>query len=316
MKKLITILLIIAISITCWGCSSQQKEDTFTVGICQLAPHPALDAATNGFKDALTDALGDKVRFVEQNAAGDAAATAVICNSLVADNVDLILANATASLGSAANATDTIPILGTAITTYQAALGLENFDGTTHRNISGTSDLAPLDAQAQMIIDLIPDAKTVGILYCSQEANSLYQVKVVEQYLQEKGLTVTRFAFSGSNDVALVAQQACSEVDVLYIPTDNTAANCAELIGSTVLAAGIPVIAGEEGICRSCGVATLTIDYYKLGYITGQMAVEILQGNAKVEDMAIRYFDEPVYKFNKDICDKLNITVPENYQPL
>ena len=263
MKKLICILLMIAISVTCWGCSSPQKEDTFTVGICQLAPHPALDAATKGFKQALTDVLGEKVAFVDHNAAGDAAATAVICNSLVADNVDLILANATASLESAANATDTIPILGTAITAYSAALRMDNFDGTTHRNISGTSDLAPLDAQAQMIVDLIPDAKTVGILYCSQEANSLYQVETVEQYLQGKGLTVKRFAFSGSNDVALVAQQACSEIDALYIPTDNTAANCAELIGSVVLGASIPVIAGEEGICSSCGVATLTIDYYR-----------------------------------------------------
>ena len=309
-------MLITVICITCWGCSSQQRKDTFTVGICQLAPHPALDAATNGFKDALIKALGDKVSFAEYNAAGDSATTTVICNNLVADGVDLILANATASLQSAANATDTIPILGTAITTYREALRIDDFDGTTHRNISGTSDLAPLDAQGQMIIDLIPATETIGILYCSQEANSLYQVEMVEQYLQGKGLTVKRFGFSSSNDVALVTQQACSEVDAIYIPTDNTAANCAELIGSVVLAAEIPVIAGEEGICSSCGIATLTIDYYQLGYITGQMAAEILQGTAKVEEMAIRYYDNPVYKYNKDICGKLNITVPDNYQPL
>ena len=250
-----------------------EEGKTYNVGICQLVQHVALDAATKGFRDALTEKLGDRVTFDEQNAAGDTATATTICNNLVAENVDLILANATPALQSAAAATNTIPILGTAITEYGVALDIDGFDGTVGGNISGTSDLAPLDAQAAMVSELFPDAKTVGIVYCSAEPNSKYQADTVEKYLQDAGLTVTIYTFADSNDIASVMGEACANNEVLYIPTDNTAASCTEAINNVAQPAGVPIICGEEGLMSGCGVATLSIDYYGLGYTTGEMAV-------------------------------------------
>ena len=296
------------------GCSQPEPEDgTFTVGICQLVQHPALDSATQGFKDALVEAIGDSVRFLDGNGAGDPATCTVICNGFVTDGVDLIMANATPALQAAAASTNTIPILGTSISSYGVALELSDFTDVTGINVSGTSDLAPLDKQAQMFLDLLPDARTIGLLYCSGEPNSLFQVGVVKDYLEAHGLTVKLFSFSSSADVSLVTTQACSECDALYIPTDNTAANCAELIGGIILNNNIPVIAGEEGICSGCGIATLTIDYYQLGFQTGKMAADILLGKATVATMPVQYFDNPTYKYNKALCEKFNITVPEGY---
>lgn len=209
--------------------------------------------------------------------------------------------------------TDEIPILGTSVTEYGVALGIENFSGTVGGNVSGTSDLAPLDQQAQMIIDLFPDAKSVGILYCSGEANSVYQADVVEKCLTEKGLSVTRFTFADSNDVSTVTESACADCDVLYIPTDNTAASCAEAIGAITGPASIPIITGEEGPCAICGVATLTIDYYELGRTTGQMAIKILKGEADIADMAVEYFPEPVKKFNSELAESLGVTIPSDF---
>ncbi|MBR0509167.1 MAG: ABC transporter substrate-binding protein [Clostridia bacterium] len=288
---------------------------TFTVGICQLVQHEALDAATKGFKDALTEALGDSVTFDEQNAAGDSATCATIVNSFVSKNVDLIMANATPALQAAYNATETIPVLGTSITEYGTALELSDFNGTVGGNVSGTSDLAPLDEQAQMLVDLFPDAQKVGLLYCSGEPNSAYQVKVVREQLEAKGIEVTDYSFADSNDINAVLNKAVTEVDVIYIPTDNTAANSAELIGNIVREAKIPVIAGEEGICKACGVATLTISYYDLGVKTGEMAARILKGEADISTMAIEY--APVTKkYNKAIADELGIEIPEDYEAI
>jgi len=171
--------------------STGSDDQTYVVGICQLAPHVALDAATQGFKDALTEALGDKVTFDEQNAAGEPATCATIVNGFVSKPVDLILANATASLQAAASATADIPVLGTAVTEYGVALNIPNFDGTVGTNVSGTSDLAPLDQQAEMIHEWCPDAKTVGLLYCSAEANSQYQVDTMQKALEDLGYTCT-----------------------------------------------------------------------------------------------------------------------------
>ena len=243
---------------------------TFTVGICQLVQHPALDSATQGFRDALTEEMGEGVvEFDEQNASGDSATCATICNGFASDNVDLIMANATPALQAAAASTATIPILGTSISTYGAALNIDNFDGTVGGNISGTSDLAPLDQQAAMVKEIFPDAKTVGIMYCSSEANSVYQADEMEKYLTDMGMTVNRYTFSDSNDVSLVTQEACDGNDVLYIPTDNTAASCTDAIDAVAKQAKTPIVAGEEGLCTGCGIVTLTIDYYELGRITG-----------------------------------------------
>ena len=310
-RKLLSILLAVAML----GCCALPAfaEETYTVGICQLVQHEALDAATKGFCDALTDALGDKVTFIEQNASNDIPTCATICSGLVAEDVDLILANATPALQAAATATDTIPILGTAVTEYGVALDIENFDGTVGGNISGTSDLAPLDQQAAMLLELLPEAKTVGILYCSAEANSVYQAQVVQSCLEEAGVEVKIYTFADSNDVSTVTATACDECDALYIPTDNTAASCAEAINNVAEPAGVPIVAGEEGICKGCGIATLSINYYDLGYTTGQMAVKILTGESDISEMPIEYFPNPVKKYNPTLCESLGITVPEDY---
>lgn len=290
------------------------SDGKYLVGICQLVQHPALDAATKGFEDELKAAFGDNVAFDEQNAAGDASTATQICQNLVSENCDLILANATASLQSAAAATSTIPILGTSITDYGVALDLSSFDGTVGGNISGTSDLPPLDQQAAMVSELFPDAKNVGIVYCSAEPNSKYQSDQVQKYLEEAGLTVKTYTFSDSNDVSSVVGEACNSSDVLYIPTDNTAASCTEAINNVAQPAGVPIIAGEEGIMEGCGVATLSIDYTELGKTTGDMAVKILKGEADISTMPIEYYQNPVKEYNPTICEALGVTVPDDYK--
>ena len=295
--------------------SSEGKAagDVYTVGICQLVQHVALDAATEGFKDALTEALGDQVVFDEQNAQGDSNTCSTIINSFVSNDVDLILANATAALQAAQAGTSEIPILGTSVTEYGVALGIENFDGTVGGNISGTADLAPLDEQAAMLKELFPDAKQVGLLYCSAEANSQYQVDTVKAALEELGYSCEYYAFSDSNDLSTIATNAAGACDVIYVPTDNTAASNTEIINNICQPAGVPVIAGEEGICSGCGVATLSIDYYDLGVATGKMAVKILTGEANISEMPIEYAPQFTKKYNPAICEALGVTVPEGY---
>lgn len=286
---------------------------TYTVGICQLVQHPALDAATQGFKDALTEKLGDSVTFDEQNAAGDSATCSTICNQFVSSNYDLIMANATPALQAAVSATSDIPILGTSVTDYATALDIKDWAGSTGINVSGTSDLAPLDQQAEIIQKLFPDAKNVGILYCSAEANSKYQATVITEALTGMGYTVKEYTFADSNDVAQVTQSACGENEVLYIPTDNTAASCTEAIDNVAAPAGIPIVCGEEGICKGCGVATLSISYYDLGKATGEMAYEVLVNGADVSTMDVQFAPNVTYEYVAERCEALNITVPEDY---
>ncbi len=290
------------------------EGDVFTVGVCQLVQHPALDAATQGFVDVLEETFGEGNVVVDvQNASGDSANCATICSGFVSEGVDLILANATPALQAAAAATNTIPVLGTSITEYGVALEIADFDGTVGTNVSGTSDLAPLDQQAAMVTELFPDAENVGILYCSGEPNSVYQADVVKAELEKAGLTVNVYTFADSNDVSSVAAQACDENDVLYIPTDNTAANCAEAINNVAQPAGVPIVAGEENLCAGCGVVTLSIDYYELGRTTGEMAVQILNGESNVSEMAIEYYPNPVKKYDAERCAALNVTVPDDF---
>ena len=288
-------------------------DKTYKIGICQLVQHDALDAATKGFKDALTEAFGDAVTFDEQNAQGDSNTCSTIINSFVSNNVDLILANATPALQAAQAGTNEIPILGTSVTEYGVALGIDGFDGTVGGNISGTSDLAPLDEQAAMLHELFPDAKNVGLLYCSAEANSQYQVDTVKAALEEMGYTCEYYAFSDSNDLATITTNAATNSDVIYVPTDNTVAANTEIVNNICQPAKVPVIAGEEGICSGCGVATLSISYYDLGVATGKMAVKILTGEANVSEMPIEYAPQFTKKYNKTICDALEITVPDDY---
>ena len=292
-------------------------DGKYAIGICQLAPHPALDAATQGFKDALVEKLGEgNVEFKEGNASGDSSLCPTIIDGFVAQKVDLILANATAPLQAAASATSDIPVLGTSVTDYATALEIDNWNGTVGTNVSGTSDLAPLDQQAAMIQEVFPEAKTVGMLYCSGEPNSVYQCDVIEGYLKEMGYETKRFAFNDTNDVASVAQTACDGSDVIYIPTDNTAADNTEAIANVVLPAKVPVMAGEEGICKGCGVVTLTIDYYDIGYMAGEMAYDILVNGADVSTMPVKFAPEVTKKYNAANCQALNITVPGDYEAI
>lgn len=296
--------------------TEDDKDKTYTIGICQLVQHEALDAATQGFKDALTEALGDKVTFDEQNAQGDSNTCSTIINSFVSNNVDLILANATPALQAAAAGTNEIPILGTSVTEYGVALEISDFSGTVGGNISGTSDLAPLDGQADMIKELFPDAKSVGLLYCSAEANSQYQVDTIKACLEGLGYSCEYYAFSDSNDLSSVVTNAANTVDVIYAPTDNTVASNTEIINNICLPAGVPVVAGEEGICAGCGVATLSISYYDLGVATGKMAVKILSEGGDISTMPIEYAPNFTKKYNPSICETLGITIPDGYEAI
>ncbi len=296
--------------------SAAPSAQTYVVGICQLAPHVALDAATEGFKDALNEALPGQVEFKMGNAAGDSPTCATIVNGFVSEGVDLIMANATPALNAAATATGEIPVLGTSVTEYGVALGIENFDGLVGTNVSGTSDLAPLDQQADMLVEWFPQAKTVGLLYCSGEPNSQYQVDEVQKFLEAKGITCTQYPFADTNDMASVTQTAADNSDVIYVPTDNTVANNTGVIDNICRPAGVPVITGEEGICKGCGVATLSISYYDLGVATGKMAAKILTGEAKVEEMPIEYAANVTPKYNPVICEDLGVAVQDGYEAI
>ena len=320
MKRLLalvmtTLMLLSVLS----GCGSTEApaadtDKAYNVAIIQLVTHDALDAATQGFQDALVAELGEgNVNFDLQNAAGDTNTCATIVNSFVSNDVDLIMANATPALQAAAAATAEIPILGTSVTEYGVAMGIENFSGTVGGNVSGTSDLAPLDKQAEMVKEWFPDAKNVGLLYCSAEPNSQYQVDTIKGLLEGLGYTCARYAFADTNDMSAVTQEAADNSDVIYVPTDNTVASGTGIIDGICQAAGVPIIAGEEGICSGCGVATLSISYYDLGVATGKMAARILKGEADISTMPVEYAATSTPKYNATICEALGLTAPEGY---
>ncbi len=314
-NKIVSVLLCAVLGLSVAGCGSQAQsgEKTYKIGVCQLIEHPALDAATNGFKDVLTEKLGDKVSFDVQNAQGEQPTAATICNGFVSANVDLILANATSPLQAAAAATTTIPVLGTSVTDYGTALEVSDWSGASGRNISGTCDLAPIDEQENMIVELFPSVKQVGLMYCSAEANSKYQIQLMEKELDADNITYKEYAIADSNEIQSVFATAVTECDVLYIPTDNTLANSTETVRNIVVPAGIPVIAGEEGICSGCGVASLSIDYYELGRTTGEMAYKILVEGADITTMNVEYAPNVTKKYNADIVSQLGISIPDDY---
>ena len=317
-----SLALVLSLSLGLSGCGDKAAQDDsqdstdgnakYVVGICQLVQHEALDAATQGFIDALNEALPGEVEFQNKNASGDSANCSTIVNGFVSDGVDLIMANATGALTAAAAATSDIPILGTSITAYGVALDIDNFSGTVGGNISGTSDLADLGKQADMISEWFPEAKKVALLFCSGEPNSRYQIEEVAKCLSDKGIETKEFAFTDTNDVASVTQSAADYADVVYIPTDNTAASNTEAISNVLVPAGVPAICGEEGSCKGCGVATLSISYYDLGVTTGKMAAKILTGEADISEMPIE-FTEATPKYNAAMCETLGITPLDGY---
>ena len=319
-KKLLSAAIAATMTLTLAACGSAQDDgqsadnpDAYIVGICEQMEHVSLSEATRGFKDALTELLGeDNVVFREQNANGEQTNCGTIIDGFVSEGVDLILANATWPLQAAASATADIPILGTSVTDYATALNLEDFDGTVGGNISGTSDLVDLEAQAQIIQELFPDAENVGLLYCSGEPNSVYQIETVRGYLEDMGYTCEVYAFTDVNDLASVTQTACDNSDVIYTPTDNTVVANTETVANVVIPAAVPVIGGDPGICSGCGVATIATDYYELGRLTGELAAQILQSETDISTLPIQY-GAMQNLYNSANCEALNITVPDGY---
>lgn len=332
LRKIMAVLMAASVAASLAGCggssssgSSDSSSDSassdsgkvYKIGICQQLEHEALDQATQGFEDACEEKFGkDNVTFDLQNGQGEQANCATITNSFVADNVDLILANATTALQCAAAATDSIPILGTSITDYATALDISDWNGSTGMNISGTSDLAPIDQQEDMLVELVPDVKTVGILYCSAEPNSAYQAKLFEDALKEDGIEYKEYTAADSNEIQSVTISAISECDALYIPTDNTMASNTEIINNICLPAKVPVVAGEQGICAGCGIATLSISYYDIGYKAGEMAYDILENGKDISAMKIETAPNVTKMYNPTICEELGIEVPDEYEAI
>ena len=298
--------------------SAVSAEGSYKIGICQLTQHEALEQATKGFQDYISEKLGDKVTFDVQNVSGELANCVTVMNAFVSEDMDLILANSTPVLQAAVSATDTIPVLGTSVTDYPAALDLNEWDGVVGTNVSGTSDCAPLQQQAEMIMELFPEAKAVGILYCSAEPNSRYQTNIIKSSLEELGCTaeVKEYTFTGTDDIAAVTTTAAENCDVIYIPTDNTAASNTELINNICEPAKVPVICGEKGVCEGCGIATLTIDYYELGQITGEMAVDILENGTDISQMPVRQAEHVKKCYVPERCEKLGLEIPDDYEEI
>lgn len=299
------------------GVPSALAQPRYTVGICQLLTHEAVDQAVRGFVDALDEALGKgTVAYEINDASGDTGICSLIINDYIADEVDLILANGTPALKAAAAATADIPILGTSITEYGVALDIDDFSGVVGGNVSGTSDLAPMDQQAAMIPALFPHARTVGMLYCSAEPNSLYQIETVGAHLSAMGLTPVAYPFTDSNDLAAIALDASEHSDVIYIPTDNTVAANATIVDNIFQPAGIPVVTGDTGTCAIAGAAVLGISYYDMGRVTGEMAAKVLTGEADISTLPIAYVENVTHHYNPSICESLGIEVPQDYLPL
>lgn len=300
----------------CDSSSGGSGDGKYTIGIIQQLEHQALDAATEGFKQGVIDALGEEnVTFVYQNAQNDQNNCTTIVTKFVSDKVDLIMANATTALQAAAAATSTIPVVGTSITDYITAGVVESNDAPG-RNVTGASDLAPIDQQIELLQEVCPDAETVGIFFCSGEPNSYYQAEQAEQYLIAAGLNTKIFTFADSNDIQSVLTNAVGQVDTLYIPTDNTAAENMELVHNITVPKGIPVITGEENMCASGGLATLSISYYSMGYSAGEMAADILKNGTNPAQMPIVYATETTRKYNATVCAELGWVVPADLEAI
>ena len=302
------------------GCGS--KAD-FNIGILQWVPIEALTKATNGFMDSVREGMGSRtVSFDVKHAYNEATTAIPILNNFVATGKNLIMGNATPSVVLASNATTSIPIVGTSVTTYEGAFtnpdtGVVNIPA----NVTGTSDLADLHRQAEMIFEWVPDATRIGIVYCVNESNSKFQADTIKAELTtiRSDLTFVEIIFSTTDELTMQLNSKVSQMDVLYIPTDNTCADNASVIHDYCRPVNLPVIAGEEGICKACGLASLTIDYYRLGRITGQMALEILLNGKSPSDLPIRYDTGVTKIYNPTILAELGLSesdVPEGYTPV
>lgn len=312
-NKLLALLMALTLVFVMAGCKKEEEKEGYKIGILQQLEHQALDAATEGFKQALIDLLGEEnVEFDYQNAQNEPTNCASIATKFVNDkDIDLIMANATTALQSAAAATSEIPIVGTSITDYVSA-GVVDSNDVPGRNVTGASDLAPIDQQIDLLIKLCPEAKTVGIIYTSSEANSVFQAEKAEEIMKEKNLDVKVYTVSDSNDIQAVVTTAVGEVDVIYIPTDNNMADNMEIVKNITVPAKLPVITGEENMCSVGGLATLSISYYSMGYSAGKMAYEILVNGADPAEMPIQYAEEVTLKYNKEIAGLIEWEIPSD----
>ena len=319
MKKIIALVLAAVLVLgMASAVTAKAEEKTYTVGICQLVQHAALDAATEGFMDALTEKLGDNVKFDLQNAQGESTTCSTIVTGFVANEYDLIMANATPALLAAVSATDTIPILGTSVTDYATALAIDDMDASvgTGINVSGTSDGVPAQMYADTVMELVPEAKSVAVLYCSAEPNSVLQADQFIACMDELGVDTTVYTFTDSNDIQAVVTSAVEDADAMYIPTENTAASNMTIISNVCTAAGLPVICGEEGMCAAGGLATVSISYYDIGHVCGEMAYDILVNGADVSTMPIGYAASPAKKYNPDYAATIGFEMPEGYEAI
>ncbi len=306
MKKTLSIVLaLLMCTATCLGLASCNKGADYTVGICQLMEHDSLDKATEGFMAALTTELekaGKTVEFDEQVAGGADLCTTVI-NAFTAKKVDLIMANATPALLAAANATQTIPVLGTSVTDYK-----DTFKNNIPANVSGTSDAVPFDEQAQMMINTLDlkEGDLVGVLYCTNESNSLIQYEAVKALFEAKKITVKAYTFSETTELQALVTNAANECKAIYVPSDNTVAQNDTVVGTICTSKNVPVFTSYGGeICY----ASLAIDYYELGVETGKMAAQILLGEKTAADIEITTLT-PTVVYNETLCQQLGIEVP------
>ena len=308
MKKLVALIMVLVLSIgSCLMLTACGEKTEYTVGICQLMKHDSLDQATDGFIDALTEAMeaaGKKVTFDEQ-VAGEPDLCTTVVNTFTSKKVDLIMANATPALLAAANATSTIPVLGTSVTDYA-----DTFAGNIPENVSGTSDAVPFDEQAKMMIETLGlvEGDVVGVLYCTNESNSLIQYEAVKALFEAEGIVVTAYTFSETTELQAICTSMASECKAVYVPSDNTVAQNDAIVGTVCSAQNVPVYTSYGGaVCY----ASLAIDYYQLGVETGKMAAEILLGTKEVSNIEIATLT-PTVTYNEELCQQLGIAVPEN----
>ena len=313
MKKTAIFVLMLAIVLVMAGCTGQ-STGTKSIGIIQYVEHVALDSAREGFVDALSDngyVDGENITIDVQNAQADQSNLSTISDRFVSNNVDLVLAIATPAAQSIAGKTKDIPILGTAITDYVAAKLVESNEAPGG-NVSGTTDMNPIREQIELLVKLVPDAETVGLIYTSSEDNSIVQAAIAREVIEELGLTYTEVTVTNSNDVQQATQSIVEECDAIYLPTDNVIASSMPIVYSVTVESKTPVICGESGMVESGGLATLGINYYDLGYKTGLMAIKVLKGEAQPATMPIESADEFDFAINGAVANEIGLEIPED----
>ena len=313
MKKLLSVAIaLLASAFVLTGCN--EKNGKIKIGVIQLIEHPALDKSYQGFVDGLAEAgykNGENIVIDYQNAQGEQANCVTIANKFVNDKDDLIFAIATPAAQAVANQTKTIPILVTAVTDPESAK-LVKSNEKPETNVSGTSDRTPVEAQIPLLKKIVPNAKTVGLLYCSSEANSIFQINLAKKACEENGLSYIEGSVSNSNEIQQVTQSLVGKVDAFYVPTDNMLAAGMANVAMVANEAKLPIICGEDGMVVSGGLATYGINYYELGKLTAKQAVKILKDGANPADMPIEYVDKFNFSYNKETAEKIGVKIPEN----